>query len=306
MLGKSQVECPHSLLNAAKSAGPLRTAIVNAGAAVVMESAFDAANAEIIEPVFFGDSDAIKRHADGLGWDISRYQITPAGDEQAAASAAAAAAGSGEAAAVMKGHVHTDVFMRALLSRSANLRTERRCTHVFHMTVPGRDGQLLITDCAVNIHPDIETKKAVIQNAVDLALALGLSRPKVALLSASEEPMEQMPSSTEARTLSDWAQDNIAAADVFGPLAMDLALSEDAARTKGVDHPVAGRADIIVVPDIVTGNALFKMMVHYMNACAAGIVLGAKVPILLTSRADPPAARLASAALAAIVNSRDD
>ncbi|WP_282606763.1 bifunctional enoyl-CoA hydratase/phosphate acetyltransferase [Pelagibius sp. Alg239-R121] len=302
MLGKTQVECPQSLLRAAKSAAPLRTAIVNAGAAVVMESAYDAASAGVIEPVFFGDADAIHHHASDLGWDISAYQITAADNEQAAASAAASAAGNGEAAAVMKGHIHTDVFMRALLSRSANLRTERRLTHVFHMTIPGREGQLLLTDCAVNIHPDIETKKAVVQNSVDLAHALDLAEPKVALLSATEEPMEQMPSSTEARTLSDWAKENVSGAAVYGPLAMDLALSSEAARTKGVDHPVAGRADIIVVPDIVTGNALFKMMVHYMNACAAGIVLGAKVPILLTSRADPPAARLASAALAAIMN----
>lgn len=302
MLGKNQVECPHSLLNAVRSEAPLRTAIVNAGAALVMESAFDAVKAGIIEPLFFGDPEAIRSHASELGWDIGQYQLTAAGDEQSAAAAAASAAGNGEAEAVMKGHIHTDVFMRALLSRTANLRTERRLTHVFHMSVPGRDGQLLITDGAVNIHPDVETKKAVIENAVDLAHALGLPRPKVALLSATEELMEAMPSSTEARTLSDWAADNVADADVFGPLAMDLALSEDAAKTKGVTNPVAGRADIIVVPDIVTGNALFKMMVNYMNACAAGIVLGAKVPILLTSRADPPAARLASAALAAVAN----
>lgn len=306
MLGKNQVECPQSLLRAARSAAPMRTAIVNAGAAVVMESAYDAASAGVIEPVFFGDTGAIQQHAGELGWDISAYQVTASENEQAAASAAASAAGSGEVAAVMKGHIHTDVFMRALLSRTANLRTDRRLSHVFHMTVPGREGQLLLTDCAVNIHPDIETKKAVIQNAVDLAHALGLAKPKVALLSATEEQMEQMPSSIEAKVLTDWAKDNVSAAEIYGPLAMDLALSPDAARTKGVDHPVAGHADIIVVPDIVTGNALFKMMVHYMNACAAGIGLGAKVPILLTSRADPPAARLASAALAAIVKNHGD
>ncbi len=301
MLGKNQVECPQSLLRAARSSDPLRTAIVNAGAAVVMESAFDAASEGVIEPVFFGKGDDIRRHAEQLGWDISAYQVTEAGDEETAAASAAAAAGSGDVAAVMKGHIHTDVFMRALLNRAANLRTKRRLTHVFHMTVPGRAGQLLLTDCAVNIHPDLETKKAVIENAVDLAHALGLSNPKLALLSATEEQMEQMPSSIEAKTLTDWAKGAVAGAEVFGPLAMDLALSPEAARTKAVDNPVAGHADIIVVPDIVTGNALFKMMVHYMNACAAGIALGAKVPILLTSRADPPAARLASAALAAII-----
>ena len=305
MLGKNQVECPQSLLRAARSAPPLRTAIVNAGAAVVMESAYDAASAGIIEPVFFGDRDAIEKFASQLDWDVSAYQITATADEESAASAAAGAAGSGDVAAVMKGHIHTDVFMRALLNRNANLRTERRLTHIFHMTVPGREGELLLTDCAVNIHPDVETKKAVIQNAVDLAHAVGLEMPNVALLSATEEEMEQMPSSIEAKVLTDWAEDKVEAARVFGPLAMDLALSPDAARTKGVDHPVAGHADVIVVPDIVTGNALFKMMVHYMNACAAGICLGAKVPILLTSRADPPAARLASAALAAIVGNHD-
>lgn len=306
MLGKTQFECPQSLLSAVRSMAPLRTAIVNAGSAVVMESAFDATSAGVIEPLFFGDTDTIVKLAGELEWDISGYQIIHAADGTNAADTAAQAAGNGEAAAVMKGHIHTDVFMRALLARSANLRTKRRLTHVFHMTVPGREGQILITDGAVNIHPDIETKKAIIHNAVDLARALGIKRPKVALLSATEEPMEQMPSSMEARTLSDWARDDVADADVFGPLAMDLALSAEAARIKGLEHPVAGQADIIVVPDIVTGNALFKMMVHYMSACAAGIVLGAKVPILLTSRADPPAARLASAALAAIMNNHDE
>lgn len=301
MLSTVPVECPPSLLEAVGGLPALRTAIVNAGAGVVMESAREAAEANIIEPALFGDVDKIRRCADEIGWDIGGLEIVAAGGEHEAAALAAAAGGAGNVDALMKGHVHTDVFMSAVLKREAGLRTDRRLTHVFHMTVPGHDEPLLITDGALNTHPDVETKKAIITNAVDLAHALEIEIPHIALLSATEEPSEHLPSSLHAAELAAWAKSNVGRAEVHGPLAFDLAVSAEAARIKGIDHPVAGNADIIVVPDIVSGNALFKMMVYFRSACAAGVVLGAKVPVLLTSRADPPEARLASAAIAAIM-----
>ena len=301
MLSTAPVECPRRLLEAAGGLPALRTAVVNATTAMVLESARDAADAKIIEPVLFGDADRIGQLAEEIGWDIGGLRIVDADDEREAAALAAAAAGDGTVEALMKGHVHTDVFMSAALKREAGLRTGRRLTHVFHMTVPGHDDPLFISDGALNTHPDVETKKAIITNAVDLARALEIEIPHVALLSATEEPSEHLPSSLHAAELADWAKVNVGGAEVHGPLAFDLTVSPDAARIKGIDHPVAGNADIVVVPDIVSGNALFKMMVYFMSACAAGVVLGAKVPILLTSRADPPEARLASAAVASIM-----
>lgn len=300
MLSRLPVTCPPSLLEKAQTLPPTRTAIVNAGARLAMISAHDAFRAGIIEPVFFGDADEIKRQAEELEWEIAGHTLVNADGERAAAEAAAKYAGAGDADMIMKGNIHTDTFMRAMVGKEAGLRTGSRFTHVFHMTVPDRDGALLITDGAVNVHPDFETRKAILQNAVTMAHALGNPSPHVAILSATEEPTETIPSSIDARQLSDWARDNVADAKVIGPLAFDLAVSPDAAQVKGVAHPVAGNADIVVVPDIVSGNALFKMMVYFMSACAAGLVLGAKVPILLTSRADPPAARLAAAALGAV------
>ena len=301
-----QAECPQSLLDATNNLPAVRTAIVNAGAALPMESAQDATEAGLIEPVFFGNPENIKAQAETLGWDISGFDMVSAGTEEAAAAAAAMAAGRGEAAVVMKGHIHTDVFMKALLQKEAGLRTGNRLTHVFHMTWAGSPRPLLITDGAVNISPDMKTKQAMIRNAVQVAKAVGIARPRAALLSATEEHNPDIPSSMDAGELTEWAKEAVPDADVFGPLAFDLAVSPEAARIKRVDNPVAGHADIIVCPDLVTGNALFKMMVHLMGACSAGVVLGARVPILLTSRADPAAARLASAALAALMGTQSD
>lgn len=300
----SAVVCPQYLLEAAKGQPPVRTAVVNAGAEVVMQSVRDATEAGIIEPILIGDPEDIKRCSEKLGWDAERFTIEVATDEESAALKGARAAADQRAGAVLKGHIHTDVFMRALLDKRFGLRTGRRLSHVFHMTAPGRDAPFLISDGALNTHPDLETKKAIILNAVDLAHALGNERPHVALLSATEDPSDHIPSSVDAAALCEWARENVPGAEVEGPLAFDIAVSEEAARIKGIYRPVAGRAEVMIVPDIVSGNALFKMMVHFMGACAAGIVLGATVPILLTSRSDPPAARLASVALAAIMANR--
>ena len=256
----------------------------------------------IMTPVFVGEAAAIRAEAARLAWDISAYPLYDTSGEQEAATVAANLCGAGEADVLMKGQLHTNIFMRAALHPAAGLRTERRFVHVFHISPPDGGRPLLITDAAINIKPDIETRQSEIRSVVDLLHALGVARPKVAILSATENVMPAIPSSVEARELALWAAANIADAEVSGPLALGLILSNAVAATKGLSNdPVAGRADAIVVPDIVSGNALVKCLVYVGGGCAAGIVIGARVPILLTSRADPSAARLASLALAAIL-----
>ena len=174
-------------------------------------------------------------------------------------------------------------------------------SHVFHMSVPDHDRALLITDGALNVAPDLRTRQSILTNLVGLCHAIGLDRPKIALLSATEGPMPSMPTSLDAAELSEWAQTQNFQADIDGPFAFDNAVSPAAVALKGMtDRPVAGNADALLVPAIETGNALFKMMVYFMGACAAGVVVGGRVPIIITSRADPPEARLASTALAAL------
>ncbi len=301
MLSTRPFECPPTLLEKARQKPAVVTSVANAGSALALESARLATDAGLIDPILIGAKDDIAEIADDIEWDIGGLQVVDAEDEGDAAAKAAKLAGDGEAGALMKGHVHTDVFMSAILDRASGLRTGQRLTHVFNMTVPGNDKTLLITDAAVNIAPDLETKFEAMRNAVALAQALGIDQPRVAILSGSEEPSERMPSSVDAAVLAERAVLGLPEALVHGPLAFDNAVSPEAARVKGIDHPVAGNADILLVPNIETGNALFKMMVYFMSACAAGIVMGAKVPAILTSRADPPEARLASAAIAAIL-----
>ena len=304
MLSEREIECPAALTRLADAAPPVTTAVANAGAPLPMESARLASEAGFIVPLLVGDPKAIQENAERIGWNIGDLRIVEAPDEVEAGRIAAALCGSGDAGAIMKGQIHTDAFVLAMLNRDAGLRTGRRLTHVFHMTVPDSDKILLITDAAINVAPDVETRLEAARNAVDLARSLGIDTPKVAVLSATEEVSESMPSSWDAAEIASRAQDEIPGALVHGPLAFDNAVSAGAAAVKGIDHPVAGNADILLVPNIEAGNAMYKMMVYFMSACAAGIVLGAKVPAILTSRADPPAARLAAAAIAAVLAER--
>jgi phosphate acetyltransferase len=191
--------------------------------------------------------------------------------------------------------------MAAVVARETGLRTGRRLSHVFHMTVPGSDRVLMITDGAVNVHPNANTLMDIVKNAVGLAHALGNPEPKVAMLSGTESPIPAMPSSVQAKEIVDRARaGEVTGAIVDGPFAFDNAISPEAAKVKGITSPVAGQADILVVPNIEMGNGLFKMLVYFKSGLAAGVVLGAKVPIVLTSRADPPEARFAATAIAAI------
>ena len=299
-LSQREVRCPRSLLKRAASAEPVTTAIIGAGHSVVLESAREAQQAGIIQPLLVGDAKAIGQAAKEIGWDIEDLQIVEAASEERSAKEGAALARSGAVQMVMKGDIHSDTFMRPLLAKDTGIRGQQRLSHVFHMTLPDTDEAIMLTDCAVNVAPNIPTRLAIIENAVALAHKLGQQRPQVALLGASETVSDAMPVTGQCQEITAHFGATDLQADVFGPLAFDNIASVAAARMKGIEHPVAGNADIVVVPTIEAGNALFKMMVYFMSACAGGIVLGGSVPVLLTSRADPPAARLASAALGAI------
>jgi phosphate acetyltransferase len=294
-------ECPGDLLERGRAGSPTPMAVAGAAGELALESARRATEAGLIEPVLVGEALRIADLARSIDWDIAGLRVVAAEDDAATAETAVALARGNEVAAVMKGQIPTDVLMRAVVNRDTGLRTGRRLSHVFHMTAPGRAGALTITDAAVNVAPDVETRLHITRNAVALLHALGNPQPKVAMLSATEHASAAMPSSLEAAEIVERAADEVEGALVEGPFALDLAVSPASAAVKGVDSPVAGRAEILVVPNIETGNALFKAMVYFLSATAAGLVLGAKVPIVLTSRADPPEARLAAAALAAIV-----
>ena len=300
-LSTREAVAPADLIARAQTFGAPRVAIARAGSALPMEAAEEATKAGIMVPVFVGERDMILDEAEKLDWDISGYALHDTTGEEEAGRTAAALCGAGQADVLMKGQLHTDVFMKSAVSRDAGLRTGQRFVHIFHISHPDGGKPILISDAAVNVAPDLETRQSSIIEVKKLLNKLGNDRPKVAILSATESVIASVPSSVEARALADWAADHIEGIDVTGPLAFDLIMSPKAVATKKMtDDPVAGQADAIIVPDIVSGNALFKAFVYLAGGCAAGIVTGAKVPILLTSRADPPAARIASAALAAI------
>lgn len=305
MLSKIPFEFPGYLTKLAAGLSPLPMAVAGAGHPLVMDSARRATEGGFIEPVLVGDAGEIAAIARETGWDISAIRLVSADSEAHAAETAAALARGGEVAALMKGHIHTDTLMRAILTRSAGLRTDRRVSHIFHMTLPGRDRVIYITDAAVNVHPGVAEKLDIVVNSVELAQKLGMAEPRVAMLSGAETVNPAMPSSVEADEVVRLANNGaVKGAIIDGPFGFDNAVSPEAARIKGVDSPVAGQADILIVPNLEAGNFLFKQMVYFMSATAAGIVMGAKVPVVLTSRADPPEARLAAAAIASIIGKR--
>ena len=302
MLSDKPFQVPPYLLDRIEGTDRVRMAIAGADHPIALESARQGADAGIIEPVLVGDADVIRAAARDIDWDVDAYAIVDAVGEERAPAAAVALAKSGEVSSLMKGHLHTDTLMKAVVNREHGLRTARRLSHVFHMTIPDNDRVLMITDGAVNVKPDLDTKIDIINNAVEMAHTLGNPNPKVALLSGTESVLPAMPSSVDAAKAVKRANaGEVKNATVDGPFAFDNALSPEAAALKGMDSPVAGQADIVVVPNIETGNSLFKMMVYFLSGLAAGVVLGAAVPIVLTSRADPPEARFAATAIAAMV-----
>jgi len=302
MLSTTPIEVPDFLLKTARQYSTSRMAIAGADHDVALDSALSSQEAGLIEPVLIGNKKTIEALLTTRGLETTAYTIIHAASETQSAETAVQLASNGEVAALMKGQVHTDTLLRAVLNKDFGLRTDTRLSHIFHMTIPGDEKSLLISDAAINVAPDIKTHLHIARNAVSLAHGLGNKCPKVALLSASESVLDAMPSSGQAAEVARLAQAEIRDAEFGGPFAFDNAISPKAAALKNITHPVAGNADILIVPNIETGNALFKMMVYFMSACAAGIVMGAKVPIVLTSRADPPEARLAAAAIAAIIS----
>lgn len=299
-LSKIEPSAPKRLLAQAFALPTPRVALVNAGAVTPLLGIREAAEAGLAEPVLIGDIAKINAAAEEIGYDISALRVIHAPRAEASAKAAELAR-AGEVASIMKGQVHTSTFLKGLLPSKAGLRDANTCCgHVFHITAPGSDRPLLLTDAALNVDPSIETRQACLTHAVALAQTLGIIRPKAALLAPSEDATPSITNTMESAAIAAWALVHLPQADVAGPIAMDLILSKTAADLKGYTSPVAGDADIIVTPNITTGNALFKLMVLGMGCCAGGLVLGARVPILLTSRSQEAAARLASAALGVI------
>ena len=287
------------LLVQARSAGPLNTAVVFTTDAVSLQGAIEAAEAGLINPILVGPADTIRAVADEHGVKLGNARIVDAAQAQEAAARAVKLVHEGAARAVMKGNLHSDELLRAVVQSTGGLRTGRRISHVFVMDVPGLGRPLLVTDAVINILPPLETKVDIVQNAIDLALALGVNTPKVGILSAVETVNPQIPSTLDAAALSKMAErGQIKGGVVDGPLAMDNAISTEAARTKGLKSLVAGNADVLVVPNLEAGNMVVKELTFLAGADTAGIVVGALVPVILTSRADSVYSRLASCAVA--------
>jgi phosphotransacetylase/acyl dehydratase len=289
------------LLKAADSIDAIPTAVAHPCSEAALEAAVQAAARGLIVPILVGPEPRIRSLAKQMGIDLAGLRIVDAPHSHAAAEAAVDLVRSGEAELLMKGSLHTDELLGAVVRRESGLRTDRRLSHVFLMDVPTYHKLLMVTDAAINIFPTLEEKRDVCQNAIDLARVLGIDRPKVAILSAVETVNPKIPSTTDAASLckmSDRGQ--IAGGLLDGPLAMDNAINAEAAATKGISSDVAGDPDILLVPNIEAGNILAKQLTFMAQADAAGIVLGARVPIVLTSRADSVRARLASCAVAAL------
>jgi len=300
MLSRKEIICPENLLKIAKTKGPIKVVIVNAGKSVSIESAKQAVDENLIDPVFVGDKPIIEKLAKDIKWDISKYEIIHEPVENNTALIAAKMASEGKVKIIVKGHIHTDVLMKAVLKRDLNLIGKKRLSHVWHMTLEKNDKPFIITDGALNVLPKLETKMHILKNSVEFAKRIGINRPRVSILSATEEVLDSMPSSKEATELTERALKESIEADVFGPMAFDNSVSEKAAQIKGIKNTVAGKADILLVPNVESGNALVKMMIYFMGACAAGVVIGGKVPVVITSRADDTQARLASIAAAIV------
>lgn len=281
---------------------PLTTAVVHPCDAASLEGAMSAAGFGLIRPVLIGPEARIRAVADAAGIELDGVEICDASHSHAAARRAVDLIREGRAEALMKGALHTDEVMAEVVDRDTGLRTERRMSHVFVLDVPSHPKPLLVTDAAINIAPDLETKADIVRNAIDLAHSMGQAVPKVAILSAVETVYPKVPSTIEAAALCKMAdRGQITGGVLDGPLAFDNAISPAAATAKGIVSEVAGQADILVVPDLEAGNMIAKQMIYLAGAQAAGIVLGAKVPIMLTSRADDTRARVASAALALLL-----
>jgi phosphate acetyltransferase len=289
------------LISLAQEVPPASTVVVHPCDEASLRGPCEAAGLGIITPILVGPADKITAVARQHGIDISRYQLVDAPHSEAAAANAVQLIHEGKGELLMKGSLHTDELMRAVTSGTTGLRTARRISHVFIMDVPTYADTLFITDAAINIFPDLEAKRDIVQNAIDLFTQIGLGTPRVGILSAVETVTPKIPSTIDAAALCKMAdRGQITGGILDGPLAFDNAISPQAAEIKGIKSPVAGHAQILVVPDLEAGNMLAKNLTFLSNADAAGIVLGARVPIVLTSRADSVRSRMASCGVAVL------
>ncbi len=291
-----------SLLKRCAGLRPIRTAVVHPCDVSSLEAAVEAADAGLIDPVLVGPEHKIRAAAKAAKADVSGYRLVSTPHSHAAAAEAVAMARRGEVASLMKGSLHTDELMHEVVAPQDGLGAGRRISHCYVFDVARYPRPLLITDAAINIFPTLSEKRDICQNAIDLAHILGIERPRVAILSAVETVSEKLPSTIDAAALCKMAErGQITGGLLDGPLALDNAVSPEAARIKGLESAVAGHADILLVPDLESGNMLAKQLTFLEEGIGAGIVLGAAVPIILTSRADPVPARLASCALALLI-----
>jgi phosphate acetyltransferase len=289
------------LIEAAQASPSARTVIAHPCDEGSLRGALEAAAMNLIVPILVGPAVRIRAVAAEHGLDLGLHEIVDAPHSHAAAEQAVAIVREGRADMLMKGSLHTDELMQAVMASATGLRTERRISHVFVMDVPGHEDTLFITDAAINIFPDLDAKRDIVQNAIDLWRGIGMGEPRVAILSAVETVTTKIPSTIDAAALCKMAErGQITGGLLDGPLAFDNAIDPEAARIKGLTSPVAGRGQILVVPDLEAGNMLAKNLTFLTHADAAGVVMGARVPIVLTSRADPVRARLASCAVAAL------
>ena len=290
------------LLARARGAPPAPTAVAHPCDVVALAAVVEAAELGLIDPILVGPEAKIRAAAAEAGLDISRFRLDPQPHSHAAAARAVELVRTGVAHVLMKGALHTDELMHEVMKADTGLRTERRVSHVYLMDVPTYPRPLLVTDAAVNIDPDLDAKRDIVQNAIDLAHVMEVAQPKVAILSAVETVNPKLQSTLDAAALCKMAdRGQIIGGVLDGPLAFDNAINLDAAREKGIVSPVAGQADILVVPDLVSGNILAKQLIFLANADAAGVVLGASAPIILTSRADASRTRIASCAVAVLM-----
>jgi len=300
MLSNIKAIVPENLIFLAKKTPNMPVAIVCAHHKTSMDSAKQACELGLIDPILIGKKELIQKEAYNLSWNISNYKIIDHASDQDAAIAGAELARDNKIKVLIKGNLHTDILMRVYLKKEFGLIEGRRLSHIWHMTTNENSKPLFITDGALNVAPRIDVKMHILNNVINFAKKINIRKPRVAILSGTEDPIESMPSSIDAKEIMERAQKENIDAYIHGPLAFDNAISREAAEIKQINNEVAGKADILLVPNLETGNALSKMMVYFIGACAAGFIVGGKVPVVVTSRADNAASRVASIAASII------
>ena len=295
---------PEDLKNKALETPNIPAAVVCPNQESILSAVKESVDINLINPILIGNKKMINETASKINMDISEYNIVETENEEESASVACKMSNENKTKIIIKGNLHTDILMRCYLKKEFNLLDGKRLSHIWHMTTPQLKKPLFITDGALNVLPRIDIKLQILNNAVQFCNKLGIETPKVAILSGTEDPIDSMPSSVEAKKVMELSIEQNINAIVHGPLAFDNAVSIEAAKTKKIENEVAGKADILLVPNLETGNSLSKMMVYFMDACAAGIVIGGKIPVVVPSRADSKISKLASI-MAAVVAVKD-